>query len=346
MTEEVQLRDEEDVSSGVPESYPGRVNKFPPHGEHLVYAIYGIQSKKPELAGKYAADLVGLLSAEGGAQQVERGAHKDRQGFYTEIVMGYWLNKAPYYEFARQEEFSAWWGNLPSDADSDVGFFKEVLLTQKDYFHYAAGTEDRVASAAVLELQGSDKFGYWGAYRDRLPASIEDKFLPAYEVMPEPLMQETKGKRLSVNLPENICFIREGQGFGNCDEREKQIWDKQMASRIDTWIDYLGKAPEKTGCISIRDCIESDIQTNLPNLRQSQNAFLLSLSHIERAARTVCQHLDVRSAFIDMFSDPNFTPAMHVWVEVHILKQGDMEVEYVNCHPETGFLRFFEAVTV
>jgi hypothetical protein len=335
----------EDVSEGVPEDYPGRVNKFPEGASHIVYAIYGVQSKSPEITKQHAETLAALLGADGGAQQIERGSHVDAQGFYTELVMGYWLNREPYWAFSKQSDFSKWWDELPVDPVSDLGFFKEVALTHKERFNYAAGTEDKVASAAILGLQGSDKFGYWGSYRDRLPASKDDQFNTPLESMPAERNDATKGRRLTTQLPDNICFIREGQGLANCGEAEREIWNTQMAKRVGRWTKFLSDDPENTGCISIRDCLEFDTKTGVKNDRQSQNAFLLSLDKIERAARTVCEHLEVRKSFINMYTEPKFTPQMHVWVEVHILKSDDLEVEYINCHPQTGFLRFFESTS-
>jgi hypothetical protein len=87
---------------------------------------------------------------------------------------------------------------------------------------------------------------------------------------------------------------------------------------------------------------EQDTESGLPNSRQSQLAFLLSLGHIEKAARTQQVHLNVRDAFIRMYTEPKFTPRMHIWVELHIVKHDQLQVEYVNCHPKTGLLPFFE----
>jgi len=77
--------------------------------------------------------------------------------------------------------------------------------------------------------------------------------------------------------------------------------------------------------------------------KRSQLGFLLSLGHIEHAARTQPTHLAVRNTLIKMFKEATFTPKLHLWVEVHILPQGALETEYINCHPHTGFLPHFPA---
>ena len=80
--------------------------------------------------------------------------------------------------------------------------------------------------------------------------------------------------------------------------------------------------------------------------RRTQIAFLLSLSHIEQAARTDPAHLAVHGAFVKMYAQPTFTPRMHVWVEIGVMKSDEIETQYVNCHPMTGLLPFFPMVDI
>jgi aldoxime dehydratase len=327
---------------GVPEDYPGRVVSFPGHVSHLVFGIYGIQSGDPRETKPYVEALAALVKLPGGPNHVERGHHVDKQGFHNDVFMAYWIDPPRAASWWGGGAVSQWWSELPVDRSSDLGFWHETLVTPKDQFHYAAGVEDKAASAALLPLVPSKTFGYWGAYRDRTPASRHDDFKsPVYKLNP-PIEHETKGKRLRVSIPDNVCVIREGQGWGNCGPEEMRIWKEQMAGPVGRWVDFLGSDPVTTGCMSIRHCDERDTESGLPNSRQSQLAFLLSLGHIEKAARTQQVHLNVRDAFISMYTEPKFTPRMHIWVELHIVKHDQLQVEYVNCHPKTGLLPFFE----
>lgn len=334
---------DEKVMDGVPEDYPGQVAVFPPNVDHMVYSMFGVQSKDPAEARQWADKMLAQLGgSDGKNQHFERGRFTDRWGFHTELLMGYSLGKSAYEKVAGSAAFKKWWGDLPVNAGKDLGFFKEVAHCRKDYYEYATGGPDKVAAAALLDLEGSDKFGYWGAYRDRVPASVHDKFLPSIEAMPDERNDATKGRRLTVTTPDNLCFIREGQGHANSSPEEKEVWETSMENKINRWIQYLGDDPAKTGCISIRDCEEYEEGTGEVNQRFCQNAYLISLAHIERAAKTVCEHTELRQGLIDMFTEPKFTPQMHLYVEVQILQSSEMEIEYVNCHPKTGFLRFFE----
>lgn len=69
----------------------------------------------------------------------------------------------------------------------------------------------------------------------------------------------------------------------------------------------------------------------------------MSLGHIEQAARTDPAHLAVHGAFVRMYREPRFTPRMHVWVEIAVLKRDELDAEYVNCDPRTGLLPYFAA---
>lgn len=80
--------------------------------------------------------------------------------------------------------------------------------------------------------------------------------------------------------------------------------------------------------------------------RRTQLAFLLSLSHIEHAARTDPAHLAVHGAFIKMYTKPKFEPQMHVWVEIGVMKSTEVMTEYVNCHPQTGLLPYFDVADI
>ena len=71
------------------------------------------------------------------------------------------------------------------------------------------------------------------------------------------------------------------------------------------------------------------------------SAWLLSLAHIEQAARTTPAHLAVHDSFVALYRAPRFVPRMHVWVEVHVAKHGEVDTEYVNCDPSTGLLPYF-----
>ncbi len=327
---------------GVPEDYPGRVVDFPATMQRMVYALFGVQSDDEARTRTFATTCAALARGSDGAAQLERCAYVDSAGIACTIMMGYWTDEAAYQRWWNSTAVQSWWQQCCTEASGESGYWREILSPRVERFQYAAGTEDQAGSAAALALRPCATFGYWGAYRDRLPASSEDDFLSPLTSVPAPHSQQTRGRRLRVETPDNLCFIREGQGWGNCGAEELAIWKTEMEPVVGTWVEVLGRDPVATGCLSIRDCQELDVDDGAPNARRSQLAFLLSLGHIEHAARTEPAHLAVHASFIRMYTEPRFTPQMHVWVEVHILKRDELETDYVNCHPATGLLPFFE----
>lgn len=331
---------------GVPEDYPGRIVSFPNGVNHLVFGMYGIQSPDATARQRFIEELSAHCKAEGGPGRIELCHFTDNTGMECAMLLTYATDSAKHQAWWQNNTVQQWWLTTTNTADSDTGYWREVLHTDKDHFNYAAGVEDKVASAAVLPLAPSKTFGYWGAYRDRIPASTKDEFLSEFESTPPMREHDTKSRRLKVNIPDNICLIREGQGWGKCEAEEKAVWDDQMAAVVDEWVGFLDSDPDVTGCLAVRKCTEHEVKDGSPHPRQCQIAFLLSLGHIEHAARTHIAHLAVHKAFVKMYREPTYDPQMHVWVEVHILKEKDLETEYVNCHNRTGLMPFFEVEEV
>ncbi len=330
--------------NGVPQDYPGRIVRFPDGTKQLVVAVLGAQDRDARSRTEFINAMTRLAADADGPARLERGECVDVSGMPTSVLMAYWPERDTSQRWWSSAAVTRYWRGLPHDGDT--GYFHERMSIPRERFNYAAGTEDKHGSAAVFELEACATFGYWGAYRDRLPASKTDGFespLTAVSVSPD---KYTRGRRLSVSIPDNLCYIREGQGWGKCGAEERKIWDHEMNGVIDKWVERLGEDPVATGCLSIRDCIEVDPANGETIARRSQIAFLLSLAHIEQAARTDPAHLAVHGAFVKMYREPRFTPQMHVWVEIGVMKHDEVDTEYVNCHPRTGLLPYFDTQVV
>jgi aldoxime dehydratase len=325
---------------GVPADYPGRIVDIPSTVTQLVCGIFGVQSRDPAAAADFVRELSAHCQRPGGPEHLERMDYTDAAGYASTVLLAYWTSREAHAGWWTAPETARWWSRLDREAHTETGWWREVMTPRAARFQFAAGTDDRAGSAAIMPLRPCATFGYWGAYRDRLPASAYDDFASPLAQVPPPADRDTRGRRLRARVPDNLCYIREGQGWGNCAAEEKRVWDEDMAPVVDDWVAALARDPVATGCLSIRHCTERELGGGaLP--RQSQLAFLLSLGHIEQAARTHPAHLAVHARFIRMYTAPRYTPRMHVWVEVAILKQDELDTEYVNCHPRTGLLPFF-----
>ena len=327
---------------GVPQNYPGRLAYFPPEMQRLVVGVLGLQQRKLESLAQARSELAALLALGAGPAHCEWNTCTGPDGLHEVVVTAYWRAPQDYAAWIQQPQVDQWW--QAGLAPNAVGRWREVAQIPAKRFQFAAGTEDRHGASAVLPLKPCNTFGFWGAYRARLSAAATDTFESAFTQVPQRQLQETFGRALAVQAPDNLCMIREGQGFQNCSDDEMRVWREQMEAPIAGWVAFLAHDPSATGCLSIRDCFERELATWSTIPKRSQVAFLLSLGHIEKAARTEPTHLAVHNAFVQMYQDLHFTPRMHVWVELSIIKAHELAAEYFNCHPATGLLPYFPLV--
>ncbi|MFJ4156294.1 phenylacetaldoxime dehydratase family protein [Pseudomonas sp. NPDC089752] len=330
-------------SDELPKTYPGRIVSFPDDVDHLVFGMFGIQHTDENLTEvpTYLSELIELLQLPHGAMSIERAHHIDKQGFHNQVILGYWLGRDSYDLWVESPTVKSWWANRSVSGHSKIGYWREVMSPSQDHFSYGAGKDEKSGSAAILPLIPSDRFGYWGSYRHRINASATDQLKSPLPALPAPQPANSRGLRLKVKGPDYMCFIREAQYWEKCGEKERAVWHDKMVAPVQTWIDFLSSNPVQTGCMSIRFCREQDVMAGTPLDRQSQFGLLLSLGHIEQAARTQASHLCVRKEFTDLYVEPEYVPQLHPWVEVHILKSNELLTEYINCHELTGLLPYF-----
>lgn len=322
------------------EDYPGKVTQFADPDACVVLSIFGFQAADSAALHAASAELAALLSGEGTPAAVEAGRFTETDEQKSCLVALYWANEEDYGTWWSRPDVSHWWESYPEQGP--VGAWRETMVTSAGRHQYATGQTDPAGPAHFLSLRPSPHFGFPGAYRARMADSDHERFASPLAVMPQEMSVETRGRRLVVDVPDNVCFIREGQTWDNCSPEEREIFHNLMKPAIDDWTGELARNPAGTGCLSIRDCVEQDLEGNDIE-RRSEFAFLLSLGHIEAAARKNASHLKLMKAFTQMYTDAQFVPQMNIWVEVHIPQPGKLQAEYINCQPRTGFLRFFPA---
>lgn len=321
---------------------PWRAARLPDGAGPIAYVIFGIQASCAADTAPHRASLEALFQRPQGPGAVEIGGYTDPDGWYCETFLAYWLDAADYHAWSAQAAVRAWWQDLPADPASPFGFWREAMVAPLTRFQYGAGSDHLAGLVTLTGVEPSTKFGYWGGYRDRIPDSATDKFLSPLANVPDAIARATRGRRLRVVTPDNLCYLREGQGWDDAGPEERAIWQEQMEPTVADWIATLRDEPGRTGCLSVRCCREHERATGRPLERQSQMVFALSLHHVERAARTIPTHLAVKDTFSRMHAAARFVPRMHVWVEMLILKAGELVADYVNCHPRTGLLPYFE----
>jgi hypothetical protein len=315
---------------------------------HIVFGQFGVQTPTPDDSAPFLKQLRELLALPNGAVSVERCRQTDPASGNNEILMAYWTDLAGYHQWADDPQVREGWASLAASSTDEVGLWREVLSPPIDRFWFFGFVMPRVACSRFLDIRPTETFGYWGGYRDRFPASQDDHFDSDFgPELVEPLGRDTRGRSLRVVGPHNMLFVREGQESTYIDsETERKLWDNRVRPARDKWLAYLRDNPPLSGCMSLRQTIELDLDTGEELQKHNQLAYFLTLSHLERAARTEPSHLSLYNTYMDVatqLATEGTESKLYIWAEGHILPRGTLQAEYVNCHPSTGLLPYFQA---
>ena len=256
------------------------------------------------------------------------------------------MDTVEYGKWLRRPEVASWWEGLP--LSGELGYWREVLSPDADRFGFLGfglNERRRVGCIHAVRSKPSEKWGYWGGYRDRFAASKMDTFEPASEVINEPVNDRvTRGKKITVQLPRNVCFVREGaETTYITDPREREGWNTKVKPVFGKWIAYLRDNPTLSGAICLRDTIEQDLDTGADYEKHNTLIYFVSLRHMERAARTQPSHAALYNTYMGMMTElaaASITPEFVIWAEAHILSRESALIEYVNCHNRTGLMPF------
>ncbi len=313
----------------------------------IVFAQFGVQGPTAESGTAFIAELRRLFTQADGPRVVERCHHRDAAGYYETILMAYWLDTAAFRQWLDRPEVLSWWRDLPSQGE--LGFWREILTPDADRFGFLGfglSGKRRFGCTHAAASKPSGNWGYWGGYRDRFAASKTDHFESDFLAEIAPVAgRVTRGKRLRIHAPDNLCFVREGADTSTVvDPRERDGWETRVKPVFQKFVAYLRDNPSLSGAIALRDTIEQNVETGADFQKHNTLIYFLSLRHMERAARTQPSHLALYHTYMEMLDQlgaAEVSSELLVWAEAHILPRGSGDFEYVNCHERTGLLAYF-----
>ena len=225
-----------------------------------------------------------------------------------------------------------------------MGYWIETFSIARADFETIFGTNNPagVACKATGMVHNDRSHGYWGSMRDRIPNSATDPFIsPLGNRLGQKPPRETFGKHLRVNPPTNLCYIRSGQDYSHCGEEQKKFYVNEVAPVLKEGMDFLRDNPSETGCCSLRFAAVVGMDGR-PTERTFGLGYFLSLGNLEDWSSTHSTHLVIFSRWQQMYRKHNVALELQTWHEVAILRSAATQFEYLNCHPGTGLLPFFE----
>ena len=318
--------------------YPAYSSEFPGRQREVTVAQIAVQYH-PESGASAAAQLSEeirtSLGGDSGPWRSEPCTHVDNAGFCNEIFIAYWDTRKAFLTWKSAPRVREWLESV-----HDVGHWLESFTCPLEQME--TSYSNNISSwglAGKLPKRLESQHSYFGAMRDRIEAA-EDGGLPGVPDYPAPgdSEKDTSGRRQIVTLPENLCFIRTTQGWKNCTAEQEEDFLKSIFPIYRTGSEYLRDNPRESNCVSSRlvELTAADSQIQTQTL-----AWFLSLADLERWAHRHPTHLAILKGFGDFAERHNLEIDVLLGHEVFVLPSAMMNIEYSNCHAQTGFLRFF-----
>lgn len=273
------------------------------------------------------------------ADRIEQAAHLDAAGLRNDVVLCYFNSRERYVRAL--QGLAPWWNDSARLAEG-VGYWRETFHVPHTHRETLFSASDRPAGLGTLAgsamLGPVLEHGYWGAARDRMPASAVDDLGAQSGAIAT--SRESFRRRLRIEPNANLCIIRSGQDATDCGGRELGFYRDRVYPTLIRGMEFLRDHPAETGCYSCRFMTELDERGN-PTQRTFGLAAFVSLAHLERWAESHPTHLAIFNEFLAMATELGDSMRLRLWHEVFVLPaQGGHEFEYVNCHPATGLIPF------
>ncbi len=315
-------------------------------GEEVRLSFFAAQARDPEaLAGsKFMAWVRSSLAGHAdGPSSYDHARFTDPAGFTNHVVAAYWVDAARFSRWERDSAVAGWWAD-PERLAGDVGVWREMLAVPPDrqetiyWIDYPAG----LMRSPDVSVYPTPYCGYYGAMRDRLPASAVDPL----DAEPGVALDRTErggfSQRWRVDAPANLAVIRSANTWGAMDDEQLMDYRAKLLGPLDAGMNFLRENAGETGCASLRMQQTTD-PDGRPQLEAHALGYFLSLRHMETWAEGHQTHAAIFNAAIDRYKRYGRSNQLRTWHEVYILPRGGQVLEYANCHPATGLLPYFSA---
>ena len=268
----------------------------------------------------------------------------DRAGHQNYCMVAYFASSAEHVQWEDTSGFSAWWES-DEHLNADYGLWMERYTFEPGHYETLISSPDGQEGLArrFNETIGPIReHGYWGGMEDRIPNSEPGRFDAVMDKMPEFKTMQTRGHRILVKGPKNLCLIRSGQDLTQVKSDELSQYNQDIEPHLLAGLKFLSEHSE-TGCFDSRYMKHCDAQGQAIAKTFGMQVFL-SISHLQRWAQFHPTHLAIFNSFQTMAMQREGQFDLRLWHEVAVMGDGDSYAEYINCDPLTGLLPFAHAL--
>ncbi|KAG5989546.1 hypothetical protein E4U43_004480 [Claviceps pusilla] len=300
---------------------------------------------------RHAAQAVERFRVEQG-DDVEGGA----------VWVCYWDDEARGKRALRELDLWSVYGRCLSEEEQQViGLWSESFSTaaaRLETNYSGADYRPGVAGLPGTRTEAHRMTAYWGAARDRIPASAEDLFEGADAADTPPrsgCSSSNSAIRIVATNPDNTVHIRSGQFWHACGPDERAAYHLTLQPRLLSGLHALRAGRRATGAMGLRFLRNQPLRhlddadgagadshpehpEHPPRGETSVAAFFRSLRHLEAWASQHPAHLAIYAGAMRHAKRFGDARALRTWHEVSVLKAGDATFEYIHCVPGTGVL--------
>ena len=315
---------------------PAWQSSWEQQSDPLIAGYFGIQAREPALLDAWAKEA---FSAKCGPFAVEQGRHSGKGGTPDYLYVAYW----------RRSQYQQWWPrarqwwNDGQRLNEGAGYWREVVAMPFERFETLhSTTEPHGISVSADGMDGPIlEHGYPGGMRDRIPLSAFHDLRAAGSFDTRLESRRTDGgRRVLVRPPENMCVIRSGQNWSYCTGAEKDYYLEKLHPVLLEGMRYLRDNPAESNCYSLRFVDKKDQRWGATE-QSFGLGYSLDAHAFEEWAKSHSTHIAIFQGFlkmVDVFGPENMK--LRLWHEVTALPNEGCEFEYINCHSQTGLLRY------
>ncbi|MEP9352224.1 phenylacetaldoxime dehydratase family protein [Xanthobacter sp. KR7-65] len=322
--------------------YSARFDHAPGHLAVLFVGMAGADDARAEQAlGDFLAAAAAAPSAPA---YLDRAAFVDAEGRRTVMAALYWPDRDAFGRWVAVPDIAAWRAGQRALAE-DLAQWWEPVSTVPERAETIAFAEYRrgLSACPFSRLEEMGETGYWGAARDRIPASGWDRLDgAAVRLAPLAALPAGRGQRLAIRPPTGLTVIRSGVSWAACGAEQRESYERNVRPKLDAGMDYLRENPAETGCPALRQVVLTDAAGQPLEEAYSLGLFL-SLHHLETWAKHHPTHLAIYHRAMAERRKYQEALELRTYNEIYVLDGDALDFEYVNCPPSTGLIPYFEA---
>jgi phenylacetaldoxime dehydratase/aldoxime dehydratase len=312
---------------------------------HIVFAQIGIQVKEIRNTTNFLKEIRESILLEHGPKHYEVSIYKDSEQHINHVILAYWDDLQSYHTWLKHPEVRNWWVGKLIKKNSPIGYWSEISTIQITHFETLYSREDQKTGVShFIPIKPTNIHEYWGAMRDRIPVSatvdLKNDFKSKLSIKND---KDNFGKRIKVIVPEKVCLIRTGQDWSNCGPDEKKTYLDLVKPTLKKGSHYLDNHPKESGCISSNLLYEVDANNDFLE-KSCVLAYFTSIVDLERWTHTHPTHKVIYETFYEMLKRYDYSTDLFLWHEVSVIEPEDLDLNYINCHPKTGFIPYFENI--